>query len=461
MRVAYIVGWCNGSIKGSEPLDAGSIPAPATIQERGVSDMLKRLTSVVILCALLSCFLMIPAHAAPLDGEGKVSFSSASFLAGVQPSGYVTNVSYSSNSQQVFEKDNFFTDARYFAYRSLSIPLNNVQSTIVVSFSFFMKGDSSCKWYSSGDPTVQLSYTDSNGTLKVNNEGSFNTFTPSISSSLTSTGITVTGTFKGSEISPISSFNLSWPTSICYGYSAKGADISLYVPSFRVIQTDAPSSDLAQLQDIAKGIAESNQILSAMYGDILAVCNSIYERTGSILEAQNLSNQYFASIVPYIKSIDTRINRIYKLLGEQFSLLISTIQTESDDIQATINAAIDKMIAYLDSAFNSAVNPALPGTSQDITTNNGTVHNAESDYQSTAAERFESISAGFSGFDGSILSGVALGGSLFQRLWNVLGDYVILYTFPLTLSICLVVVGRLSRNASRSGGGKKKDGDDS
>ena len=30
MRVAYIVGWCNGSTKGSEPLDVGSIPAPAT-----------------------------------------------------------------------------------------------------------------------------------------------------------------------------------------------------------------------------------------------------------------------------------------------------------------------------------------------------------------------------------------------------------------------------------------------
>lgn len=423
--------------------------------------MLKRLTSVAIVCALLSCFLMIPAHAAPLDGTGIVSFSSASTVAGVQPTGSITRVSYSSNSQQLFEKDHFFTSARYFAYRSLSIPLENVQSSIVVSFSYFMKGDSSCTFYSSGDPTVQLSFTDSNGTLKINNEGSFNTFTPSISSSLTSTGITVTGTFKGSEVSPISSFNLVWPTQICYGYSASGADISLYVPSFRVIQTDASGADLEQLQDIAKGIAESNSILSAMYGDILAVCNSIYERTGDLLTAQNLTNQYFAAIVPVIEGLKTTTDNIYTLLGQQFSLLISTIQTESDDIQATINAAIDKMIAYLDNAFNSAVNPALPGTSQDITTNNDTVHNAESDYQSTAADRFDSISADFSGFDGSILSGVALGGSLFQRLWNVLGDYVILYTFPLTLSICLVVVGRLSRNASRSGGGKKKDGDDS
>lgn len=420
--------------------------------------MMKRLTSVAVLCALLSCFLVIPVKAAPLDGEGKVQFSSASTVSGVQPTGYSTTVSYSSNTQQEFVKDNFFTSARYFAYRSLFIPLENVQSNIVVSFSYFMKGDSSCRFYSSGDPTVQLSYTDSNGTLKINNEGSFNTFTPSISSSLTSTGITVTGTFKGSEISPISSFNLVWPTEICYGYSASGADISLYVPSFRVIQTDASGADLEQLQDIAKGIAESNNILSAMYGDILAVCNSIYERTGDLLTAQNLTNQYFSSIIPVIEGLKTTTDNIYSLLSTQFSLLISTIQTESDDIQATINAAIDKMIAYLDNAFSGAVNPALPGQSTDIKNGSNTVQDSESGYQSTATERFNSISANFTGFDGSVLSGVALAGSLFQRLWNVLGDYVVVYTVPLVIAICLTILGRADRRGKKDDGSAGGDG---
>lgn len=430
--------------------------------------MIKRLTSVIIVCTLLSAFLVIPAHAAELSGDATVSGvvgNSLSALQSASSSFEFSTIPYSTTVGDSFDSSVFLGNGPnyFFSVNHLSVPLRDVQKNVIVAYSYYLTVvNDDPSFYSSGDLTPVATWVDVNGVSR-SGSATWNSFVPAgPDPNLVSKGITVSATFKASEVDTISNPSIAWDPSICYVKATKGAPkIRMFVPSFRVIQTDASGADLEQLQDIAGGIAKSNQILEAMYGDILAICNSIYERTGSILEAQNLSNQYFASIVPYVKSIDTRINRIYKLLGQQFSLLISTIQTESDDIQATINAAIDKMIAYLDNAFNSSINPALPGTSQDITTNNGTVHNAESDYQSTATERFDSISANFSGFDGSILSGVALGGTLFQRLWNVLGDYVILYTFPLTLSICLVVVGRLSRSASRSGGSKKKDGDDS
>lgn len=430
--------------------------------------MIKRLTSVALVCTLLFIFLVIPAKAAEMSGTASLGMAytrSTPTADGWTLSGSF-DVPYSSSTlTSLGGYQHNTTSAYYRGAGQLTVPLTGVADKVMVACSYFLYGvDDYNTFYSSGDLTPVTSWTDSNNNTQTGS-GSSLTFSvtgnPFGVGNAYSTGVTISGTFEGTEIAPISNLVISWSPQFCYGRIYKNGEQKVAVTSFRVIGTDASSAVISGLEEIARGIAEMNDTLSAMYADILAVCNAIYDRTGDLLTAQQLSNEYFKSIVPFISNISSTTSNIYTLLGQQFSLLISTIQTESDDIQATINAAIDKMIAYLDNAFNSSVNPALPGTSKDITTNNDTVHNAESDYQSMAADRFDSISADFSGFDGSILSGVALGGSLFQRLWNVLGDYVILYTFPLTLSICLVVVGRLSRNASRSGGGKKKDGDDS
>ena len=267
----------------------------------------------------------------------------------------------------------------------------------------------------------------------------------------------MSASFPGEEDDPITNPRLTWNRRTLMAKHGSYT-ITVHITSFRVISSTAPSPEFKELEEIAKGIAESNSILSAMYGDILAVCNSIYERNGSILEAQQLTNQYFQSIIPILNSISSTTSNIYTLLGQQFALLISTIQSESDDIQATINAAIDKMIAYLDNAFSSSINPALPGQSTDIKDGSNTVQDSESGYQSTAAERFETISANFAGFDGSVLSGVALAGTLFQRLWNVLGNYVVVYTVPLTVAICLTILGRLDRRNKKDDGSAGGDG---
>ena len=432
--------------------------------------MIKRLTSVALVCILLSCFLMIPAHAETLTGSATPGYVWADSLdnlyAGTQVL-FSTNWSYTGTSNGFLPvkvgSSNRSAYSGLTQLQGFSSP-ESITGNLVIACSYFYQDYGTFSFTLLNDFPINVYYNDTikNDNLKVVSDG-ISTFTPTTNYSNYSTGVTLTVTLEGSEDNPLSNPRLTWDARTLYAYGPKSSSYSVVCPSFRVIASSAPSAELSQLQDIAKGIAESNRILSAMYGDILAVCNSIYERTGDLLTAQNLTNQYFSSIIPVIEGLKTTTDNIYTLLSQQFSLLISTIQTESDDIQATINAAIDKMIAYLDNAFSGAVNPALPGQSQDITTNNGTVHDAESNYQSTATERFDAISADFAGFDGSILSGVALGGSLFQRVWNVLGDYVIIYTFPLTLSICLVVVGRVSRNASRSRGSgvKKKDGDDS
>lgn len=428
--------------------------------------MIKRLTSAFFVCALLSSFLMIPAKAAVLDGTANWSggysstAASGSFNLSNSVSGSVAYSSTNKNTQTLFESTKRSEDG-YYALSQLNVPLTNVSSSVTVACSYYLEGGNRDKLGGSGaDLTPVITWTDVQGIKQTGNDAYFTTFTPVVSYS--SPGITLSGTYTATEESPISNLFLDWEGSLAYGYADYrngNSTVDVVFTSVRVIASSAPSAELSELQNIAQGIAESNQILSAMYGDILAICNSIYERTGSILEAQNLTNQYFASIIPLLNNISSTTSNIYSLLSTQFSLLISTIQSESDDIQAAINAAVDRMIAYLDGAFSSSVNPALPGTSEDINSGVDSWNQAENGYQSNASERFQSITADFSGFSGDVLSGIGLASTLFQRVWNALGSYVVLYTVPLTLSLCLLVVGRVSRSHSRGGGSSKSKDD--
>ena len=124
-------------------------------------------------------------------------------------------------------------------------------------------------------------------------------------------------------------------------------DVGIKITSLQVIQTTASSDELNELKDIAAGIAESNQILSAMYGDILAVCNSIFERTGSILEAQQKTNELFASIIPILNSLNTNVSNIYSALGTYFNLVIKAIENQTVTLDQSIKDAEKALETYL------------------------------------------------------------------------------------------------------------------
>lgn len=299
------------------------------------------------------------------------------------------------------------------------------------------------------------------------------TFTP-VGITQNSPGITLTAKFQGSEEYPITKIGIQCKA------NASGFPLGAYYPannnmkgvitvtSARIVGTET-SGELGALEDIASEIANQSEILSAMYGDLVAVCNSIYQRCGDLLTAQNLTNQYFAQLIPILQNIEsdtsgilTTTNNIYNLLSAQFSLLVSTIRTESDDIQAAIAQQTEDMKAYFDSVFASAVDPDLTQDAEDLQGTIDDFGSIESDYQSQATDRYEALTSTFNGFTGGTLSGVALMSTLFERVWNALGDYNIVYTFPLTLGVTLVVVGRISRTHSRSSskadsGGKPPD----
>lgn len=166
------------------------------------------------------------------------------------------------------------------------------------------------------------------------------------------------------------------------------------IPSFQVIATEK-SGDLAALENIADGIAEQNNILSAMYGDILAVCNSIYSRTGDMLEAQQLANEYFEQVKQYVSQIQSTTADIYSLLGTQFKLLIDTINSGVVSVTDAIAAAELRLEQYLKPVidyFNSLEETTgesaskLPGHKADldnaVSSSSGIDTNAEQGFSS-------------------------------------------------------------------------------
>ena len=425
--------------------------------------MIKRLTSVALVCALLSVILVVPVKVDDVSGSAQLMVLASDVNTSWTKARY--NTAYFPRSNQYFTITN--GDYWYGAMRQIDLSsLGQIDKNTVVSFSYYFTCLSTASYVNS--PTgMSAKYTNHNGQTSTFSVSGSN-FTPVSNTNYphAGQGLQIVVQFDVETTAtdppvpyPISDLEIWFDHSTHYVETGdKDKDVGIYIPSFQVFQSGATSAELSQLREITDAITAGNDILTAMYGDILAVCNAIYERTGSMLQVQQQISAYCQTIVTLLTHLDSVTSDIYALLSQQFALLISTIQTESDDIQSTIDAAIERLIAYFDNAFSSSVNPALPGQSTDISGGNSTVGDAESGYQSSATERFENISANFSGFDGSVLSGVALAGTLFQRLWNVLGDYVVVYTVPLVVAICLTILGRVDRRSKKDDGSAGGDG---
>lgn len=350
-------------------------------------------------------------------------------------------------------------------------------SAVGLYFSYYFRVDSSVHLVEYGNPSTAYfkvgGLETSTTSFTYTPVSNVYTFTPAAAKS--SEGVSIVGRALATEADPLKNV----------GLFAVGADGTIGKPQSYISIGDAwsytfcvtnarivgttSSAELDALEDMASAIAEQNDILQAMYGDLVAICNSIYQRTGDLLQAQQLTNQYFSQVIPLLNSLKNTTADIYALLQAQFNLLISTIETASTDIQGAISAQTAALIAYLDSVFQAGVNPDTAQRTEDIETGLGSLNDGESTYTSAATERYEALTANFSGFEGDTLSGVALVSNLFKQVWDAFGDYNIVYIFPLTFGLSLVFLGRLSRfhqheairdsRRSRSEGGKSKGKD--
>lgn len=84
----------------------------------------------------------------------------------------------------------------------------------------------------------------------------------------------------------------------------------------------------------------------------------------------------------------------------------------------------------------------------------------ESQWTGSMTENFNALDLDSFSFPNGLVAAFALITGIFQDLWNGMGEYKILYVFPLTLAIALLLVGRISKFAGNSGSGRNKGGDD-
>lgn len=313
--------------------------------------MVKRLVSLGAAVCILFSFLCIPAGAVDsLSGTVRAEF-------------YVSD-NFTSWSTRTFDL-NYPTSSQYttitngdWDYGSLHNFLFNLgplSSNTVISLSYYF----TCKYPAevvNSTAGVAGVYLDVNGGSHAF-DPSVGTFTPTFDSSYppAGDGLQIVAQFDVETSSteppipyPITIQCLFFDNKIHYVKTGDvEKDVGLKITSLQVIQSSAPTAELNQLKDIAAGIAQSNQILSAMYGDILAVCNSIYERTGSILEAQQKTNELFSSIIPILNSLNTNVANIYSALNTYFNLVIKAIDNQTVTLDQSIKDAEKALETYL------------------------------------------------------------------------------------------------------------------
>lgn len=313
--------------------------------------MVKRLVSLGAAVCILFSFLCIPAAAVDsLSGTVRAEFYvSDNFTSWITRT---FDLNYPTSSQYTTITNG---DWDYGSLHNFLFNLGPLSSNTVISLSYYF----TCKYPAEvANSTAGVSgvYLDVNGGSHAF-EPSVGTFTPTFDSSYppAGDGLQIVAQFDVETSSteppipyPITIQRLFFDNKTHYVKTGDvEKDVGFKITSLQVIQSSAPTADLNQLKDIAAGIAQSNQILSAMYGDILAVCNSIYERTGSILEAQQKTNELFSSIIPILNSLNTNVANIYSTLNTYFNLVIKAIDNQTVTLDQSIKDAEKALETYL------------------------------------------------------------------------------------------------------------------
>lgn len=313
--------------------------------------MVKRLVSLGAAVCILFSFLCIPAGAVDspsgtVRAEFYVSDNFTSWSTRTFDLNYPTSGQYTTITNG---------DWDYGSLHNFLFNLGPLSSNTVISLSYYF----TCKYPAEvANSTAGVSgvYLDVNGGSHAF-DPSVGTFTPTFDSSYppAGDGLQIVAQFDVETSSteppipyPITIQRLFFDNKTHYVKTGDvEKDVGLKITSLQVIQSSAPTAELNQLKDIAAGIAQSNQILSAMYGDILAVCNSIYERTGSILEAQQKTNELFSSIIPILNSLNTNVANIYSTLNTYFNLVIKAIDNQTVTLDQSIKDAEKALETYL------------------------------------------------------------------------------------------------------------------
>lgn len=92
-------------------------------------------------------------------------------------------------------------------------------------------------------------------------------------------------------------------------------------------------------------------------------------------------------------------------------------------------------------------NAALDGNIDDAQDQINDWDSIESEFGSDATEGFNGLDLDNFTYPSDFLAAFSLVSGIFTDLWNCMGEFQIIYLLPLTLGICLLLVGRVSRSS--------------
>lgn len=106
--------------------------------------------------------------------------------------------------------------------------------------------------------------------------------------------------------------------------------------------------------------------------------------------------------------------------------------------------------------------PSEPGLNEDssaLQDNLDDLDQQEQEFYGSMEENFNALDIDSYTIPDGILSGFTLVLSVFSSVWSALGDYQIIFTFPLMLSIVLLIIGRISKYAGHKDSSSDEGGD--
>ena len=136
------------------------------------------------------------------------------------------------------------------------------------------------------------------------------------------------------------------------------------------------------------------------------------------------------TIINLLTSIDTHLTKVDKTTTDIYALLRETLTDESTELTNASKAAAETIMQQ---------------------------QNNEQYWTDKNTDTFNKLDLNNFSFSDSILSGLQVVGNMFSSLWSAIGDVSLIYIFPLTLGVALVVIGRIARSGGK---GHKKDGGD-
>lgn len=311
--------------------------------------------AVLVLCFSLTVFASADSV---LSGSANFEFR---YRPGAGPYWYVTDIGGTVSSGGSFNRaieSSSGSNVVAAGWRSLTlssalVPAESQLGVYLSSFYYSSNTGSQSKVPSKSDFSIR--YTDSStgvgSTLPVS---SVSLFEPSSSANSKSDGVTVVARLTNSVSSPVSNvsiYNGSFSADYnapawFFALTATGDGVHLNVTSFRVVSTSS-SAELDALESMASEIANQSQILSQFYGDIVAVCNQIYQRLGDLQAAQEEANALFANVIKLLNTTNGKLEAINMAMSTYFELLINQLKQEGIDTRTAIADAEARLEVYL------------------------------------------------------------------------------------------------------------------